>query len=79
MDGLKYVRNMSRCDHHAMHPRRLTVGTDMSFCTELILVVVQVEAGSHAPAVVASCGQKLKIFAVEDHAPNRLLLCQQLE
>ncbi|WP_249490798.1 transporter substrate-binding domain-containing protein [Pseudomonas sp. HS6] len=41
--------------------------------------MVEVEERLSSPAFDSSNGHKLKILVVEDHAPNRLLLCRQLE
>jgi len=40
---------------------------------------VEVAEGTTALAAGPRSGHKLKILVVEDHAPNRLLLCRQLE
>jgi two-component system sensor histidine kinase EvgS len=47
----------------------------LQFCAER----TQPESTSASPLAPIQSAQRLNILVVEDHAPNRLLLCQQLE
>jgi two-component system, NarL family, sensor histidine kinase EvgS len=62
---------------------QLTVDSQVGLGSRFTLVFeaqrVDVVPGNGAPNVQSQSGQKLKILVVEDHAPNRLLLCRQLE
>ncbi|WP_409319247.1 ATP-binding protein [Pseudomonas sp. KCJK9016] len=62
---------------------QLTVDSQLGLGSRFTLIfdadLVEVEQSNSLPIVEASFGHKLKILVVEDHAPNRLLLCRQLE
>lgn len=55
------------------------LGLGSSFTLIFEADVLKVEENLESPVLKPSQSHKLKILVVEDHAPNRLLLCRQLE